>query len=167
MRSILWAALATFAVGAVPSAHAQWPGTANPWQPRPDMPHVNGDFGRDQNHVFVPPPAGSGFRDQERRRDEQGAWPNTSHVIPHFHLPSAGSSTDGTTDLHPANVVPPEAMRPASEFKFRATEFSPMAGKGGMGIFRGLSWGKGGFLAGIGGTITALLGALFGRKKDS
>ena len=148
----LWALLVAVAVWAAPSAQAQGPGAANPWQGGPGM-----------------PPALPGFRDQEKRRDDLGGWTSIPHVIP--HVPSAlpfsgGSNANPAENLPTPKLTLPEAALSASELRVPATRFSPASGEV-TAIARGLSSGKGGgLLAAIGGGLAALRG-LFRRKKES
>ena len=152
MKRTLWALPVAFAVCAATSTvHAQGPDAGNPWQGRPGL-----------------PPAVPGSRDQEKRRDEPGAWTRIPYVVPRvpssFGAPNAG----GAADLHTPIVVPPEAAMPVSELRFPRTTFSPTVGEGIPTMVRGLSRFKGGgILAGIGGAIATAFGGIFGRKKES
>jgi hypothetical protein len=56
---------------------------------------------------------------------------------------------------------------PVSEFGLSPARVSPVAGETGLAIARGLSRGRGGIFAAIGGAIAAVLGGIFGRKKES
>lgn len=113
---------------------------------------------------------GPGAANQEKRRDERGAWTGIPHVIPHVPsaLPHSGvPNVNPASDLHFPKLTPPEvAFPPVPKFKFPVAEFSPAMGEA-TAIARGLSSAKGGgILAGIGGGLAAL-GGLFGRKKES
>jgi hypothetical protein len=71
-------------------------------------------------------------------------------------------------NLHNPMVVPPKPMIPVSEWHYTPPRFTPVVNEGIPSMARGFSHLKGGgLLAGIGGAIAALLGGLFGRKKES
>jgi hypothetical protein len=129
--------------------------------------------------VVFPPFGGPAFPHQEKRRDDQDPL-SMAHILGHA-IPHGIPSHNGPTPAREAAVptpraippelkIPPSEFRftPASEFHYTPPKFSPVMGEGASAFPRGFSFGKGGgILAGIGGAITAALGAIFGRKKDS
>jgi hypothetical protein len=123
------------------------------------------------------PPTVQGFRDQEKRRDDQNPWANAHllHAIPHGLASSNGSHADRAAGLHPPSALPERGV-PAAEFRYVPTSelrltsprVTPVMSEGGSAILRTFSRGKGGgILGGIGAALAAAFGAVFGRKKGS
>lgn len=159
MKRIHWRLFAVMIVCLAPSAvWAQWPGQIKPRQGQPGLPPFNRGVGVDGRRtlppgVGLPQPVFPNIRDQDKRRDEHNPWLNPhilGHLVPHGeHYPGAPNASGRGASWHTPN-------------------FTPAMGEGGMGLARGFSrWRGGGILAGIGGAIAAIFGALFGRKKES
>jgi hypothetical protein len=93
----------------------------------------------------VAPPFNPG--QQEKDRKDQFDPALLGHLA-HLHVP----------EFHPApEVFKPEFRAAPEAFKgFPAGELRSVTGR----------WGGGGVLAGIGGALASVFGALFGRKKD-
>jgi hypothetical protein len=129
--------------------------------------------------VVVPQFANPAFPDQENRRDDQDLLSRARilghgipHGIPSYHGPTSAREAAVPTPkaIPPELIIPPLEFRftPASEFYYTTPRFKPVMGEGASTFTRRFSFVKGGgILAGIGGAITAALGAIFGRKKDS
>jgi hypothetical protein len=181
-KKSLWALFVVIVVGPAPSAvRAQGPGGANPGQGRPAVPPARGPGTEGRMATppgaLFPPPAVQGFRDQEKRRDDQNPWANAHvlHAIPHGLPSSNGPDAGRAAGLHPSAALPERGV-PAAEFRFVPTSelrftpprVTPVLGEGGSAALRTFSRGKGsGILGGIGAALTAAFGAVFGRKKGS
>jgi hypothetical protein len=184
LKKILWTLFVVSVVGpALSAVRAQGPGMFNPGRGGPGLPPANGGIGGNGGMKAPPggpflPPGVPGFREQDKRRDDQTPW-NMTHIphlplhgIPAHNGPNAGR---GANQYLP-KVVPPEGgvagpkfgSVPISDFRVTPPRFTPAIGEGGSGIARAFSGAKGrGILGGIGAGLAAVFGALFGRKKES
>jgi hypothetical protein len=183
LKPILGTLLIVIVVGPATSAvQAQWPGAGDPGHGRFVFPPARGVGADGQTPMppggFLPPPMFQGFRDQEKRRDDHGPLSHLhmfAHGMPHERACYNGPNTGRAPGVDP-HVVARQAGVPASElrvgafpeWKFTPPPVRPVMTEGGGAIARFFSRARGGgILAGIGGGLAAVFGALFGRKKDS
>src|SRR6516165_440854 len=126
LKKILWTLFVVSVVGpALSAVRAQGPGMFNPGRGGPARPPANGGIGGNGGMKAPPggpflPPAVPGFREQEKRRDDQVPW-NMTHIIGHgivHGIPSSNGPNAGPGAYqHPPKVVPPVAGATASEFR--------------------------------------------------